>query len=120
MTKEELNKYKEMLLQEKKETLESLMSNDSTAKDILENDIQNVNDSIDEASVKITQDLLNITSAKQKQTLLGIEAALRRIDENSFGQCVSCGCQITKERLDTLPWVTMCIKCKNEMEKHQK
>lgn len=120
MTHEEIEKYKEMLLNEKREILQALAEGDSTAKDLLEKEMQNVGDSADEASLSITQNILNLTNSKNRQTLIAIEAALRRIEESSFGICVNCGKEVSKERLDALPWATMCIKCKNENEKPHK
>ena len=67
----------------------------------------------------MTQNLLNVTSAKNRQTLAGIEAALRRVDEGTFGVCVSCGKDVGRERLEALPWAAMCITCKTENEKAQ-
>jgi DnaK suppressor protein len=37
-----------------------------------------------------------------------IEAALKRIDDESFGVCVACGKPIEPERLEYLPWSTLC------------
>ena len=40
-----------------------------------------------------------------------VEAALRRLDEGSFGICRRCGNQIAAERLEALPWAALCIDC---------
>jgi RNA polymerase-binding transcription factor DksA len=37
-----------------------------------------------------------------------IETALKRIDDGSFGVCVACGKPIEPERLEYLPWATLC------------
>jgi len=37
-----------------------------------------------------------------------IEGALKRLDEGSFGVCAVCGRQIEPERLEYLPWATLC------------
>jgi DnaK suppressor protein len=39
-----------------------------------------------------------------------VEAALRRIDDGSFGHCAACGVAIEPERLEYLPWTTLCAK----------
>jgi RNA polymerase-binding transcription factor DksA len=39
-----------------------------------------------------------------------IEAALTRIDDGSFGVCVACGKPIEPERLEYLPWATLCAE----------
>jgi RNA polymerase-binding transcription factor DksA len=39
-----------------------------------------------------------------------IEAALLRIDGGTFGRCASCGNAIEPERLEYLPWATLCAQ----------
>jgi DnaK suppressor protein len=119
MTEKQIKKYKEMLLKERTEILKELADSDESVKDLLENDSHNVNDSIDEATTTITQNILNIVSSKSQQTLLAIESALRRIAEGSFGKCITCGSQITQTRLDAIPWATKCIDCKTKDEKRK-
>ena len=43
--------------------------------------------------------------------LAAVEAALRRIEAGTFGQCVSCGKPIAPERLEAIPWANDCIDC---------
>lgn len=40
-----------------------------------------------------------------------IRAALRRIEDGSYGRCVRCGESITQARLDVLPWTPLCRSC---------
>jgi DnaK suppressor protein len=40
-----------------------------------------------------------------------VEAALRRLDEGTFGACVRCGQPIAPERLEAIPWAAHCIGC---------
>lgn len=44
-----------------------------------------------------------------EQVLAAIDAALRRIDDGSYGTCVKCGRPIGEERLEARPWATLCI-----------
>jgi RNA polymerase-binding transcription factor DksA len=44
-----------------------------------------------------------------QQTLEEINAALRRIDEGTYGMCPVCGNPIGAERLRALPWARLCI-----------
>jgi DnaK suppressor protein len=38
-----------------------------------------------------------------------VEEALARIDEGTYGTCAACGREIPQERLEALPWATLCI-----------
>jgi RNA polymerase-binding transcription factor DksA len=40
-----------------------------------------------------------------------IRAALDRIAQGTYGDCVRCGDTITEARLDLLPWTPLCRKC---------
>lgn len=46
-----------------------------------------------------------------KQEIRRIEAALKRIAEDEYGYCVSCGDAISEARLDLLPSTPFCSKC---------
>jgi RNA polymerase-binding protein DksA len=39
-----------------------------------------------------------------------IEAALKRIDDGTYGTCTRCGKPIGEERLEAIPWATLCIE----------
>lgn len=119
MSNEEIEKYKELLLAERDEIIKEIVDTDASAKDLISNDYNTVNDSADEAASQITQNVLNIVSATSRKTLMAIDAAIRRIEENSFGNCISCGDEINNNRLNAIPWATMCIDCKNKNEKRR-
>ncbi len=40
-----------------------------------------------------------------------IRAALRRIDNDTYGDCVTCGDEIDERRLKAVPHTPQCIKC---------
>ncbi len=45
-----------------------------------------------------------------------IELALERLEEGTYGICEDCGCQIPKQRLQAIPYATMCVKCASKYE----
>lgn len=49
--------------------------------------------------------------------LAEIDAALRRIDEGTFGICAVCGSPIGEERLHAVPYATLCIDDKRALER---
>jgi RNA polymerase-binding transcription factor DksA len=44
-----------------------------------------------------------------EQVLAEVNAALKRIDEGSYGTCAACGQEIAPERLEARPWAALCI-----------
>ncbi|MBN2559948.1 MAG: TraR/DksA C4-type zinc finger protein [Phycisphaerae bacterium] len=46
-----------------------------------------------------------------------IEAAIRRIDEGTYGRCLDCGKPIPRRRLEVLPFAHRCLACKGKSER---
>jgi DnaK suppressor protein len=46
-----------------------------------------------------------------ERLLDGVEAALGRLDEGTYGVCASCGSPLTDERLTTSPTAARCAAC---------
>lgn len=49
-----------------------------------------------------------------------IEAAIRRIDDGSYGLCANCGKAIPRKRLEVLPFARRCLACEGENERRAK
>jgi DnaK suppressor protein len=61
---------------------------------------------------------IDYTLEEHDERLLGeIDAALKRIEDGTYGTCVNCGAQISPERLEAMPWATLCIDCKRKEER---
>jgi len=43
--------------------------------------------------------------------LSAVDAALKRINEGRFGQCLNCEQEINAKRLEAIPWVRYCVTC---------
>ncbi len=48
-----------------------------------------------------------------------LEAALRRLDNGTFGVCEGCGEPISERRLEAVPWAKFCIPCDELAERAQ-
>ena len=46
-----------------------------------------------------------------QEEIAAIDAALKRIENKVYGQCLSCGELISEERLDAVPYATRCREC---------
>jgi DnaK suppressor protein len=47
-----------------------------------------------------------------------IERALKRIDDGTYGLCLTCGKLIPAERLEALPFAEQCVSCKSKENHH--
>lgn len=52
-----------------------------------------------------------------EHVLVEIDAALARIDDGTYGLCSACGRPIGAERLDAVPYATLCIDDKRALER---
>jgi RNA polymerase-binding protein DksA len=52
-----------------------------------------------------------------EHVLAEIDAALKRIAEGTYGTCTNCDRPIALERLEALPWATLCIDCQRDRER---
>jgi len=52
-----------------------------------------------------------------EHVLSEIDAALVRIENGTFGRCSACGGPIGEERLDAVPYATLCIEDKRAIER---
>jgi RNA polymerase-binding protein DksA len=48
---------------------------------------------------------------RYEKHLEDVQAALRRLEEGSYGVCERCQKAIEKERLEALPFTSLCIEC---------
>jgi DnaK suppressor protein len=71
----------------------------------------------DTATETVDREIDYTLEATDGRLLAEIDAALRRIEEGTYGICVNCGAQIAPERLEAVPWATLCIECKRKEER---
>jgi DnaK suppressor protein len=58
------------------------------------------------------RDLALIDSLEQRRE--HVKAALQRLDDGTYGMCVTCGQPIPTERLEALPFAEQCVSCKSK------
>ena len=59
-------------------------------------------------------------ASNEQQSLNKIDAALRKIDEGTYGICEECSKPITQKRLMAMPHARLCIKCQELEEKKKR
>jgi len=61
--------------------------------------------------IDLEPDLADVLLARNADAMDEIEAALKRIDDGTYGTCVSCGAPIPFERLEIVPGAERCVTC---------
>jgi len=76
-------------------------------------------DRADPADVSRADELKDQTLAaadSDTAQLSAVRAALRRIDEGTFGRCTVDGGPIEEKRLEAVPWTPYCVRHQTEIE----
>jgi len=69
-------------------------------------------DLMDMAEAYTDQERFRALQTLEEKHLAQVEAALQAIAEGSYGRCHHCQQSIPFERLQILPYATMCVNCK--------
>jgi DnaK suppressor protein len=111
--KKELAVYKKTLVARRNEIVRKLSEFRNESKEV-ETDI--AQDVADKAESSYTKEFLLSLSDAERDLLFQMDAALRRIDRGEFGNCQMCQKEISKKRLNALPWTSFCIDCQEKAE----
>jgi DnaK suppressor protein len=104
MTKSELNKYKQILETKLAELSQAVRDREGIA-------IEKSPDALDEVQHAAERELAIRNLDRESNLLRNVRAALRRINEGSYGICLHCEEDINPKRLNAVPWTPFCITC---------
>ena len=107
--KKKLERWKEEILRESRETLENLQE-----------ESQNHPDMADRASSESDRALELRTRDRQRKLISKIDAALKRIDDGTYGYCEETGDPIGLARLDARPIATLSLEAQESHERREK
>jgi RNA polymerase-binding protein DksA len=71
----------------------------------------------DIATATFDREMASTLEDNSTHVLNEIDAALARVEEGTLGMCKACGNPIDPERLEALPWATLCIGDKRKQER---
>jgi RNA polymerase-binding protein DksA len=54
---------------------------------------------------------------RSRAELAKVDAALRALDDGTYGTCTNCGNPIARERLEAIPWSATCIDCARKLRR---
>jgi RNA polymerase-binding protein DksA len=90
---------------------------DRLREDGLDHVVGAVPDPGDESVQSLIQDLDQADASRDLSELRMLDAARARMAEGSYGVCISCGQDISFERLRANPGAERCIQCQRQFEK---
>ncbi|MFK7943844.1 MAG: RNA polymerase-binding protein DksA [Paracoccaceae bacterium] len=87
---------------------------------MMQEDTTNIPDLADRASAETDRALELRTRDRQRKLISKIDAALRRIDEDTYGYCEVTGEPISLKRLDARPIATLSLEAQEMHERREK
>ena len=116
MNRNQLEYFREKLLDWKKSIL---CESKDTIKGMKE-ETRNIPDVADRASEETDRALELRTRDRQRKLISKIDAALRRIDDGSYGYCEESGEPISLKRLDARPIATLSVEAQERHERRER
>ena len=107
--REKLLDWKKSILSESKDTIKGMKE-----------ETRNIPDVADRASEETDRALELRTRDRQRKLISKIDAALRRIDDGSYGYCEESGEPISLKRLDARPIATISIEAQERHERRER
>ena len=117
MNKKDLGKFKKVLLDERQKILQHLENLSDSSR---EESPHASGDAADIASTDINQSNIHKIGKRETYLLKKIDQALEKIENGTYGECASCGEQISPARLMARPVAELCIDCKQEQENQER
>ncbi|MGO9256970.1 MAG: TraR/DksA family transcriptional regulator [Bryobacteraceae bacterium] len=106
----EISGIQEILERQRAELARVLRNRDGIA-------IEKSADQMDEIQYATERDLA-IRNVDRESTLLrDVKAALLRIHDGTFGDCIVCETPISPKRLAAVPWALRCIQCQEAADR---
>ncbi|MDZ7725673.1 MAG: TraR/DksA C4-type zinc finger protein [candidate division KSB1 bacterium] len=121
MNKEKLAFYRELILKKREDLMKSL---DHLKSSGLNNSVRDESGEhsayafhmADQGTDTMDREQQYMFASREQNYLYHLNLALERIEEGDFGVCVSCGEDISHDRLEAVPHARLCIKCKSQEE----
>src|ERR1700693_2712407 len=112
MTKNEFNKYKQLLETKQTELAGGLRNREGIA-------IEKTADTMDEVQLAGERELAIRNLDRESNLLRNVRLALGRMTDGSYGTCLHCDEEIKPKRLDAVPWTPYCIRCQEAADRHE-
>ena len=112
MEHEDLERFKRIL-----HTLRDEISQPGRRRDEIV--VENAPDTLDRVQGAAERDLAIRQIESDFSRLQSVKLALERIEDRSYGTCMSCDEEISTKRLRAVPWASYCIRCQEMADRKQ-
>ena len=108
MNKRQRERYRKQLLAKRESLLQRVKAARSSETEANDKEAPDLGD---RALSTVIRDLSYQLTAKERDILRRVDDALDRIEDATYGTCVSCEKKVHLARLDAVPWARHCIEC---------
>lgn len=112
MSKTQLNSFRRILEAKRNE----LHVGGSDRDEIL---IHNEAEEFDRLQQQLNREVAIRNLDRESKLLKEVRAALKRMDEGTFGICLRCEEDIPEKRLKAVPWAAYCISCQEAIDQQR-
>ncbi|HHG74114.1 MAG TPA: TraR/DksA family transcriptional regulator [Persephonella sp.] len=119
MDRQKMEKFRKILLEKKKQILDRYLKQEETIKKLTDEGLNIPEDLEDYARIDYTEIVLGELEDIEIEILRAIDQALEKMKQGSYGYCEVCGEEIEEDRLEAVPWTTLCKKHAEEAEKNK-
>jgi RNA polymerase-binding transcription factor DksA len=113
----ELKRFKAMILEKRRETLEELDTLKESMMDVTTGEYisesSNYSLHMEQGTDAMEREKTFLFASRESKFLNQLDDALQRIGDKSYGLCKVCGLLVPKERLEAVPTATTCAEYKN-------
>ncbi|MDO3378594.1 TraR/DksA family transcriptional regulator [Geoalkalibacter halelectricus] len=114
MDPERVEQARRQLLKLRQEALREVNDSLQACQDLGQDGVGDIGDI---SANTYNRDVLMNLSETQRQLIRDIDAALERIAQGEYGECLRCGEEIAPRRMEVRPFSRYCVECKTEVEK---
>jgi DnaK suppressor protein len=115
--KEELQRFKELILEKRKETMEELDTLKESIMDVTTGEYisesSNYSLHMEQGTDAMEREKTFLFASRGSKFVTQLDDALIRIDAGTYGVCRVCGLLVPKERLEAVPTAQTCAEYKN-------
>ena len=117
MKKDRVALFRKKLVEKQRQLLEEVGKTALYGKGQEDDSIKDLGD---QATTAYTREFLFELGNGDRRILKEVQAALRKIEDGSFGSCEHCGEAISDKRLEALPFARYCITCQRAAEEEER
>lgn len=111
----DIKKLRELLQRKRRDLLQTALGHRTELKAL--KDQERDPEFEENAQSELADFTLSTLLETQRHELMLIDAAITRMDQGVFGECVDCGADIAYERLEALPFA---IRCEEDARLHER